>query len=501
MSETPGSRVIPLPPKASALVEAMRDIGYSLESAISDIVDNSIAAGAKTVDIRYGWERDTPWLAIVDDGRGMSQTELTDAMRPGSRSPLLERGVDDLGRFGLGLKTASFSQCRELTVITVQDAPPIAMRWDLDLIAKNDDWTLLELPGDEIRKLPGVDLMSKTGTVVLWRKIDRLELMGTAAAGHAALNDLMGVVRVHLSRVFHRFISGEPGRSKVALRINAAPVQAFDPFNTGNKATQHLPEEVVSVNGGEVRIQPYILPHHSKVSPSEYERMAGPEGYLRNQGFYVYRNRRLIIWGTWFRLAKQEELTKLARIKIDVPNNLDYLWGIDVRKSRAHPPIMVRQRLKQVIDQIRGSAKRPYTHRGVLIAERRTVPVWQRKVFNERIDYSVNLEHPIIEDLLNDLDVPTRARMRSVLDMIAGSFPAAAFFSDYATDPKHVESAAGDVKLLANLAALIFTSNPGLDQTSFRDLLSTTEPFASWPSLLEEVVRSVVSSSNAGGDS
>jgi hypothetical protein len=486
----PVTKQVALPPRASALIEAMRDIGYSFESAIADIIDNSISANAKSVEIRFGWDADHPWIAIVDNGIGMPPATLQNAMRPGSQNPLDTRAVSDLGRFGLGLKTASFSQCRELTCVSWQRGQRCAMRWDLDLVAKSEDWTLLELDDAEISALPGIGPPTDSGTAVLWRKIDRLELVGQGPAAHSNLNELMGIVRSHVARTFHRFIAGEPGQPKISMKINSLPVEPFDPFLAGNLATQHLPEESVILNGCEVLIQPYILPHHTKVTPSEYERLAGSEGYLRNQGFYVYRNRRLIIWGTWFRLARQEELTKLARIRIDVPNTLDQLWGFDVRKSRAHPPTLVRQRLKQVVERIRGSAKRPYTHRGAITVQRSVSAVWERKTFNDRIEYAINCTHPVIEDLLNDMDQSVRGRLRAVLSMVAISFPHATFFSDYATDPKSVEAVEGDVALLTKLAQIIAAGNPGIDRAALESMIASIEPFASWPHHLHKVVDS-----------
>ncbi len=496
-SEVNGSSAIDLPPRASALIEAMRDIGYSFEAAVADIVDNSIAAKARTVDIRYGWSSEAPWIAVVDDGMGMTREVLLEAMRPGSRSPLLERARDDLGRFGLGLKTASFSQCRELTVVTRRDGHTWAMRWDLDLVGRTDEWRLLEIDATETDSLPAMGQLGDAGTLVLWRQIDRLELAGSGASGHAAMNELMGVVREHLARVYHRFLAGEPGRQRLVIRINAAEVEAFDPFAERHRATQILPQETVPVHGGEVVIQPFILPHHSRVSAREYERLAGPEGYLRNQGFYVYRNRRLIIWGTWFRLARQEELTKLARVRIDVPNTVDHLWGIDVRKSRAQPPAAVRHRLRQIVDQIRGSARRPYTHRGMLVAQSRASPVWMRRVFNDRIEYALNEDHPIISEILTDLDTPLRNRLRAVLGMVGRAFPAAAFFSDYASEPARLDRGEADLPVLAGLARMVLAANPGARPDDLRQMLRDMEPFASWPRALDDVVQVAF---NAHGD-
>lgn len=483
-----------LPPRASAMIEAMRDIGYSLESAVADIIDNSITARASQVDVRFGWRNEKPWVAVVDDGLGMSPELLREAMRPGTRNPLETRSKDDLGRFGLGLKTASFSQCRRLTVLSRQGGIESAARWDLDHVAVTDRWTLLRPSGSEVEALPSVDMLGPSGTLVLWESIDRMEFDGRDERGHQQLNEQMAVVTEHIARVFHRFIDGERALPKVVIRVNMAEVQAFDPFNARNTATQVLQEERVVTKTGDVLMQAYVLPHHSKVSQGEYQRLAGTEGFLRNQGFYVYRNRRLIIWGTWFRLAPQEELTKLARVRIDIPNTQDHLWAIDVRKSRARPPAAVRARMKQIVERIRSSAKRPYTHRGVAVQTAGAAAVWQRRAFNDQVRYELNLEHPVVANLRADLDAPGRTRLDAILRMAGEAFPAAVFFSDYATNPRAVEPGMCDVPALVALAQIIAAGNPGIDQSGLTELLLTIEPFASWPRDVERVARQALRS-------
>lgn len=475
------------------MIEAMRDIGYSLDSAVADIIDNSIAAGAKNIDLRYGWEADLPWIGITDDGCGMSRHELFEAMRPGSKDPRLERDKHDLGRFGLGLKTASFSQCRELTVLTRRAGETHALRWDLDHVAATDKWSITEILPDDFNSIPAGLPPCEGGTTVVWRKIDRLELAGLGEFGHDAFNELMSNIRQHLARIFHRFLTGEPGIKKIRMGINGTDVEPYDPFAELNIATQKLPAETVLINDSQISMQAFILPHHTKVSAKEYERLAGPEGYLRNQGFYIYRNKRLILWGSWFRMARQEELTKLARVRIDIPNNLDYQWGIDVRKARAHPPLIVRNRLKQVIEKIRAGAKRPYTHRGKVVIEADCTPVWARKVHNDRIEYVVNDGHPLISDLLNDLSAKERIRVRSILQMLGQTFPAAAFFSDYANAPRQVEPSQPEAGVLDQLASMLMQSNPGVDPATFEALLRGMDPFSRYPDQIALLVKRVMS--------
>lgn len=320
-----------LPPRASALVESLRDMGYSLRTALADVIDNSITAGAKRVRILADTHGELPTIGVLDDGTGMSREELLEAMRPGSQSPLDRREESDLGRFGLGLKTASFSQCRRLTVVTKKDETVSCAVWDLDIVAARDRWVV------EVSQTPrGVrwlEMLGDNGTLVLWDKLDRL--VGTSGPG-----DRGDIVRQldeaasHLEFVYHRFLAGQQG-PKVAISLNGRALKAYDPFHYNHPATQHLPEETMSLGGRHIRIWPVTLPHHDKVTSFEWQRYGGPEGYVSNQGFYLYRNRRLIVHGTWFRLARKVELTKLARIGIDIPNTMDAEWKIDVRKASA----------------------------------------------------------------------------------------------------------------------------------------------------------------------
>ncbi len=470
------------------MIEALRDIGYSLEAAVADIIDNSLTARARTVHIRYGWDQEQPWMAIIDDGQGMSEPELIEAMRLGSRNPRDQRSREDLGRFGLGLKTASFSQSRCLTVASRKAGAVSARRWDLKEVSQNDEWTLLTVPDRELETLPTFSELSHDGTYVLWQQMDRLDIGPYGDRAHTILNERAQSIRKHVALVFHRFMSPEPGIQRVKILINNNEIEPFEPFNARNPATDHLIEERVRIEDEEVLIQAYVLPHHTKVPPAEYEKYAGEDGYLRSQGFYIYRNRRLIRHGTWFRLCRQEELTKLARVRIDIPNSLDHLWTIDVRKSRASPPETVRNRMRQVVDKIRGSARRPYTHRGEAIQARNTSPVWLRRAFNDRISYEINREHPLVEDLRSDLDEDARRRFDAVMRMIGSSFPVPLMFSDMGANPRKVESPLPDEALLAELARMMRNANPGVDNSELKSLLMRVEPFASWPNVIDRII-------------
>lgn len=330
-----------LPPYAPTLIESTRAIGYSLEAAVADIIDNSIAAGASKVDLFF-FPVDKEYVAILDNGYGMDDKELTTAMQYGSKNPMDERSKEDLGRFGLGLKTASLSQCKSLTVITKKEDVLLARRWDIDYVASTGKWTLLILDKDEILQLPHVEELLKydSGTVVIWQNLDRLK------AGEINFEQALGrkidVVRKHLSLVYHRYLAGEAGLNKIELKINNVKIEPMDPF-LSSKSVQAMDDEILIVRGKRIEVRPYILPHISKMTTDEIKMLGGKEGLRKYQGFYVYRNKRLLVWGTWFRMMRQGEMSKLARVRVDIPNDLDDLWTLDIKKSSAIPPAEVKK--------------------------------------------------------------------------------------------------------------------------------------------------------------
>ena len=391
-----------LPPSASSLSASMRDIGYSPETAIADLIDNSISAGAKSVEIFCDVTLSDPSVAIIDDGRGLTANEVVAAMRHGATNPTDPRHPDDLGRFGLGLKTASFSQCRRLTVVSARNGMLSGAEWNLDLIDKKDDWILIVLDDDEIAALPFIDRMRNNGTMVIWRSLDRLFEDEVGKRRDEVVYEKLDAVDKHLALVFHRFLSGEVKRQKkLSISINGHSVEAFDPFCRKNGATQALPEEVVRIGDTSVRIQPYILPHHSRLSAKEYDYYQNRSDFISNQGAYVYRNSRLMAWGDWFRLISKGEATKLARVQIDFPSSSDESWTIDIKKSRARPPRAVRERLRQIITRIVGRSESVHRGRGQKLFDEIEAPLWERYADQHKIRYALNNTHPLVQSLRN----------------------------------------------------------------------------------------------------
>ncbi len=455
-------------------------MGYSLRTALADVIDNSITAGARNIKLFADTHHALPAIGILDDGVGMSGEELFEAMRPGTRSPLEARSATDLGRFGLGLKTASVSQCRRLTVVTRRSSSVSCAIWDLDRVAERDRW-VVEVPNDP-EQVRWSERLESDGTLVVWEKLDRL-------VGPRGQEDRRDLVRQldeatsHIEFVFHRFLSGREGR-RLAISMNGRELRPFDPFHSNDSATQHHQEEVIRLGGGDIRIWPVTLPHHDKVTADDWKKYGGPEGYVSNQGFYLYRNRRLIVHGTWFRLARQLELTKLARVGIDIPNTLDAEWKIDVRKASAQPPAPVRERLRRIIERIGVPSQRTFTRRGAKLTEDSRLPVWARVQDKNRISYRIDEEHPVLATFSDDLDSRKAGEFKRILRLIASAFPLEALHVDVSASPEEVRPPRiepEDLRMIVSSMWQILRSR-GQSPTGIEEWMRSAEPFrAQWP--------------------
>lgn len=427
-------RYTDMPPYAPTLMESTRAIGYSIEAAIADIIDNSVAAKAGRVDIDF-FPIGEAYISILDDGCGMSEARLISAMQYGSKDPLEEREEYDLGRYGLGMKTASLSQCRILTVITKQNGVVSGAQWNLDHVKKAESWSLIILDNTEFDKYPSYNKLAslENGTLVIWQDLDKFAIGENDIA--EAFSRKMTLIREHLSLVFHRYLSGEQGLKKLDIRMNELSITPHDPF-LSKKSTQLMDEETIIVRGSKVRVKPYILPHISKLTQKELKELGGKEGLRKQQGFYVYRNKRLLVWGTWFRLMRQGDLSKLARVQVDIPNSLDDLWTLDIKKSTATPPEDVKQNLAVIIEKISEGSKRTWTYRGKKETRDDVIHMWNRMVSREGgIFYEINADYPMIEALVSEYP-GIRSKLDVLLKQISMSLPLNSLYIDLTNDEK-----------------------------------------------------------------
>lgn len=466
-----GVHTLEVIPDPVSLMESMRAVGYTTETAIADLIDNSISAEADLIDVQYD-AIDSPFVAILDNGTGMNGDELTSAMRHGSRNPADLRQPGDLGRFGLGLKTASLSQCRRLTVISKQAGNISARRWDLDVVQDSGRWLVVVPDDSELFEFAMFKLLQKldSGTLVVWQDLDRLAAGATDLASEMTAK-LAGLFD-HLALVFHRFTQKEDGFKSVSIRVNGLPLPERDPFLRKNTFRQPLEGQTIKHVRGIVKVTPYVLPPISHLSPDEIELAGGREGLRGTQGFYVYRNRRLVIWGTWFRLVPKQEFFKLTRVQVDIPNSFDDLWALDIKKSAAHPPDVIRTRLKELIPHFANVSRRTVTYPGRKTGSKDFVPFWLRmEPRHGYFRYELNIEHPAIQAFASALDDGGRRQFEMLLGLATDSLPVEGIYADMCADTKHQDDEAtfaGLVEIAGNLMEI--TGLP-IDQVLFIDPL------------------------------
>lgn len=433
MNQVQTLEVIPDP---VSLIESMRAVGYTVEAAVADIVDNSLSAEARTVHVQYDAAAGNPFLAILDDGSGMAPDELTHAMRHGSSNPTDQRGATDLGRFGLGLKTASLSQCRKLTVVSSKNGVLSARCWDIDLVRESGRWLVVVPDQAATEALPLIKRLKAqaSGTLVVWQDLDRL----TAGAKdvQAEMTARMEPLLEHLALVFHRFAQKEGSHPPVQITVNGLSLPLRDPFLSSNQFRQELEGQTIRHERGVVEVRPFVLPPISRLTEEEIQTAGGRDGLRGTQGFYIYRARRLVIWGTWFRLVPKHEAYKLTRVRVDIPNSFDELWALDIKKSAAYPPDAIRSRLKQLIPHFANRSRAAIVYPGRKSSRNDAiVPLWERiEPKHGSFSYQVNVEHPLVARLSESLNADQQRHLQTILEYLASSLPYDPIYADMCGD-------------------------------------------------------------------
>ena len=287
--------------------------------------------------------------------------------------------------------------------------------------------------------------------MVLWKELDKIKTGSLTL--EKALEEKMESVQKHLELVFHRYLSGD-GASRVQIYMNGNKLTAFDPFFVA-KSTVVMDDEKIEIPGreGKVVIRPFVLPHPSNMTKEELEKYGGKDGLRNLQGFYIYRNKRLLTWGTWFKLIRMDEFSKLARVRVDIPNSLDDLWTLDVKKSTAYPPEIVKTRLKQLVGSMSNGSKRTWTFRQKKEVAGNIVHVWDKVETREGVKYVVNMEHPALMTLKGKLDTDTLKLLEEYLKTVQNNLPFNNLHHDLQSDVKILHDKESDeckrVKILA----------------------------------------------------
>ncbi len=482
-------QTIEVVPEASSMIESFRSVGYNLETAIADIVDNSISADAKNIYLNSEWRGIDSYISILDDGCGMDISRLIEAMRPGSKNPLAERSPKDLGRFGLGLKTASFSQCRRVTVLSKsEDNDPVFLTWDLNYVAETGKWSLLDYCHEEfIHKLDDL----KSGTLIIWSNLDRI-IPPTVTIddrnAHMKFMEQMERVSKHLSMIFHRYIEDR----STTLHGWGVPIEPWNPFLTSENATQYFPTQ--SLGDGAV-VKGYVLPHKDKIADDVYKSAEGANGWNEQQGFYVYRNKRLLLAGDWLGLGhpkfRKEEHCKLARIQIDIPNTLDAQWQIDIKKSFARPPLQCIDPLVSYAKQVRSRAIEVYRHRGKITqplpgTEYRSL--WREKRKGDKWSFVVDREHRLIQEIKFMAKGNPDKAIDTLLKFIEETIPTkSAFIKEAEEAEKQAQPFEGANKdVIVDMVKVIAAGlrSEGKPEEFIKSMILNMDPFNRFPELV-----------------
>ena len=475
-----------LVPDASNLIESQRSVGYTFETAIADIVDNSVSASATRIDINFNNQQ--KYVSILDNGYGMSKIELLQAMKYGSRSIYDLRTQDDLGRFGLGLKMASFSQCRKLTVVSIKDGEYSGAVWDPDVVKKKNAWIVQILNDEEIRnthRFSELGILS-SGTLVIWEKFDKLEQYADFKFN---FDESLEKTENHLSLVFHRFLQ----ENQIDIFFNQRAIDFVDPFFISNKATQPKSSDVIFENSRNARIdiKPYIVPYQKRLSQKERHVLKKFEHCKLGPGLYIYRNRRLIAWGKWFRLVRPNELANLARIQIDIPNTIDDLWEIDVKKSQLNIPTSLRTQLRNVITKSIGESERVYKYRGTKRNKDNLQYVFDRVEKDNKVAYYLNIENPLIKQLQENLSDSDNNLLNILIKQIEEHLPLDSIRYDMASSREFEKIVDSEDESYETIMALLSNQTTKKSKLSLLETLRYSEVFSEKTAVLARIEREI----------
>lgn len=475
-------------PPAKRLINSMRSIGYSFSTSLADIIDNSISAKAKNINIFTDTFIDSPYLEILDDGTGMSYDELINALIFGSEK---EYDEDDLGRFGLGLKAASLAQCRKLQVCTKKDGKIYCMGYDLDIIEETDNWDIMCYSEDEINDIPNVDILKslESGTLVKWEKFDFIESESKPGQFGENLRRIIAESKKHVSLVFHRFYE------ELNINFNNQKVEKRDPFLLDSKPRQQTGIPMVEyIEGAKIVITPYSLPFANNLTSEEKSLLGLESGksIYDDQGFYIYRNRRLIIWGSWLRMNQKNEFNKLARVQVDIPTALDSIWMLDVKKSSARIPEVVKNKLKIALTDSLRKSQRTIKRPGKV--EKDSVnKIWLRREFGkEDISYEINKDNVLYKELIKRIPADAMCYFNSYMFEVEKNLPKFLIRDDMEENLNIINRTSEGIEEVQEELEKILFDLPLEEREEMLDFFITMQPFDGLKDKYDEIKKKVL---------
>lgn len=426
-------------PDPESLLESIRSVGYSLKEAISDLIDNSISAKASKIQIIFELN-DSLEFHLLDDGDGMNHQNLVSAFRLGSTNPKTVREDNDLGRFGMGMKTASLSQCRAVTVTTKQNNNLITRTLDLDEVGSHKKWII----GEKAVTARIIELLDRVdkGTIVTWEKIDQSNISDDE------FEILLLDIRNYISLCFHRFM--ERTNKKISFYLNDVVIKPVSPVVDDSQVFSEI-----DLDGVDSKMRAFTIPirkdHKTNTLFNSFELFNGVEN---QQGIYIYRSDRLLCFGGWLGIVKPNNSYKLCRVIIDFKNDYssDTIWSIDIKKTKAEIPYVYRQEIKRFVKKAQKDSSRKigkFNRRelGRSISNLYdNVELWEIKKNNKYgcWEYSLNINSPIFKGILQKI---SKDELDLLLKLIARNIPIADIIDNNDEEPANHDTLYAEIDL------------------------------------------------------
>ena len=422
-------------PNPEYLIKSIAEQGYSLETSLADLMDNSISANADKVEVLIDTDSEPFKLFLADNGEGMTEKELSENMQFPSNSPDESRHDFDLGRFGLGMKTASFSQTRKFTVLSKKagDKKYHGRTWDVDYLRENG-WKIIVNSDEEVAKIMYLykrlskDYLSvfedfEANTIVIWDGLYKFEdYLKEENRQHSLKKEITEITSDYLALVFHRFM--ERGANPLQIRINNKRVKSFNPFPEEEKDFRQIEPKQSAFRSDVIKIEGFVLPSRSiaeaKKGLSKWTTRY--RGLMDMEGLYVYRADRIILFGGWNGIVKKAPRLQLARLRVEVGNSVDHFLHLNVAKSQVVVPHELRNAFEDYISDLKVEAEREYYNRGIRKfsgkKSHQNIQLFERSYSNKGSVLEVNNNFPLIKALEESLSKKQKSHLNILLRMI-----------------------------------------------------------------------------------
>jgi hypothetical protein len=422
-------------PNPDYLIKSIAEQGYSLETSLADLMDNSISAEANKIEVLIDFDSEPFKLFLADNGQGMTEEELSKNMQFPSNSPEDSRSNSDLGRFGLGMKTASFSQTRKFTVLSKKknETKYNGRTWDVDFL-KDNGWKIIVNSDEEVARLmyqynqlsssflKGFDNY-KPNTIVIWEGLYKFEnYLQKGNRKDSLKREITEVTSDYLALVFHRFM--EKDSNPLRIRINNTIVSPFNPFPEEEKDFRQIEPKQSSFRSDVIKIEGYILPSRaiSETKKGLNKWTTKHRGLMDMEGLYIYRANRIILFGGWNGIIKKAPRLQLARLRVEVGNSVDHLLHLNVAKSQIVVPHELRNAFEDYIHELKIEAEREYYNRGIRkfsgTKSQNHIQLFERSYSNKGSILEVNNNFPLVKNLQESLNKKQNSQLNLLLRMI-----------------------------------------------------------------------------------